>query len=278
MTLLRFLRNELSSIYDERECSAVSRVIVEDLLGLKMTDVLMGKDLNLTVRDKEVLEKAISRLKKGEPVQHVIGFAWFGNLKFNVTSDTLIPRPETKELVDWIVEENKGKDSFRVLDIGTGSGCIAISLSSCNPEWKIEAWDISERAIEIAIGNAEMNGADVEFRCCDLFQTSVVKEKFDIIVSNPPYITPQEKSDMERHVLDYEPSLALFVPMDDPLLFYREIAEKGLDWINSRGKLYFEINRAYCPEVTDLLTGLGYTDVTPVRDYNGNYRFVRAVR
>lgn len=277
MALLQFLKKELSCIYDECECRAVSRVLIEDLFNLKVIDFLSGNEHEFTEKEHRLLDEAICRLKNGEPVQYVTGVGRFGEFKFKVNSTVLIPRPETKELVDVISLENRGM-SLRLLDIGTGSGCIAISLSCYNPEWYVEAWDISPGAVKTAIENAELNNVNVNFKCVDIFYADMPDNSFDVVVSNPPYIKPSEKSFMERNVLDYEPHMALFVPEDNPLLFYHEIALKCLKWLTEGGKLYFEINSMYHSEVEDMLSGIGYNHVETIIDYKGNYRFVKAIK
>ena len=189
----------------------------------------------------------------------------------------LIPRPETAELIDWIVEDGKGEGK-RVLDIGTGSGCIPVSLALMMDAPVVSAWDISEDALAVAAANARMNNADVAFGRVDVLGTEIPDIKVDIIVSNPPYITESEKVDMEKNVLEWEPDLALFVPDNEPLRFYRRIAEIGLKILDDGGVIYFEINRAYGKETVEMLCGMGYKDIELRKDLSGNDRMIKALR
>lgn len=277
MVSLQDIGKKLSPVYSGGELRAVSRVLVEDLLGLRMTDFLVSGGVELSAAMQETLDKAIERLLAGEPVQHVIGYAWFCGNRFFVNSNVLVPRPETAELVEMITRENHGM-SLRLLDIGTGSGCIAVSLARQNPEWQVDAWDISPEAVGMALQNATENRVNVDVRCVDLFAAELPRGSYDIIVSNPPYITPSEKADMEKLVLEHEPHLALFVPEDNPLLFYTRIAVKGQEWLAEGGKLYFEINRRFPSETVEMLETLGYRNVEAVKDCNDNFRFVKAVK
>lgn len=277
MVSLQDIGKKLSPVYSGGELRAVSRVLVEDLLGLRMTDFLVSGGVELSAAMQETLDKAIERLLAGEPVQHVIGYAWFCGNRFFVNSNVLVPRPETAELVEMITRENHGM-SLRLLDIGTGSGCIAVSLARQNPEWQVDAWDISSEAVGTALQNATENRVNVDVRCVDLFAAELPQGSYDIIVSNPPYITPSEKADMEKLVLEHEPHLALFVPEDNPLLFYTRIAVKGQEWLAEGGKLYFEINRRFPSETVEMLETLGYRNVEAVKDCNDNFRFVKAVK
>lgn len=277
MVSLQDIGKKLSPVYSGGELRAVSRVLVEDLLGLRMTDFLVSGGVELAAGMQEAFDKAIERLLAGEPVQHVVGYTWFCGNRFFVNGNVLVPRPETAELVEMITCENGGM-SLRLLDIGTGSGCIAVSLARQNPEWQVDAWDVSHEAVETALQNAAENRVNVDVRCVDLFAAELPQGSYDIIVSNPPYITPSEKADMERLVLEHEPHLALFVPENNPLLFYNRIAVKGLEWLAEGGKLYFEINRRFPAETVEMLETLGYRNVEAVKDCNDNFRFVKAVK
>lgn len=277
MVSLQDIGKKLSPVYSGGELRAVSRVLVEDLLGLRMTDFLVSGGVELSAGMQEALDKAIERLLAGEPVQHVVGYTWFCGNRFFVNGNVLVPRPETAELVEMITRENGGM-SLRLLDIGTGSGCIAVSLARQNPEWQVDAWDISHEAVETALQNVAENRVNVDVRCVDLFAAELPQGSYDIIVSNPPYITPSEKADMEKLVLEHEPHLALFVPENNPLLFYNRIAVKGLEWLAEGGKLYFEINRRFPAETVEMLETLGYRNVEAVKDCNDNFRFVKAVK
>lgn len=249
--------------------------LMEDAFGLRKTDLLLGRFDQLSEAEKAQFSEYARRLTDGEPLQYVVGTAPFGNLTFEVTPATLIPRPETLELVDWVVAEEGNRPSLRLLDIGTGSGCIAISLASLLPQTKVSAWDISADALAVARRNAERNGVEVAFQQVDALHVKET-ETFDCIVSNPPYICEAEKADMTDSVLLHEPHTALFVPNDDPLRFYRAIAKLGVRNLSPGGTLYFEINRAYGAETCKLLRDLGYTNVELRKDFYGNDRMVRA--
>lgn len=279
MNIYRDIRDVLIREYDAGEASAIAFLLLEEVAGMSRSQALMGDD---SPQRDELLRMA-ERIAKGEPVQYVVGKAEFCGLTFHVGPGVLIPRPETEELVDAVELQNV--QNARVVDIGTGSGCIAISLSKKFPNAKVEGWDISDDALRIAKGNAELNELNVSFHKVDVLSVSPSEalslaegKRVDVIVSNPPYICDREKSDMERNVLDHEPHLALFVPDEDPLLFYRKIAELGVEILSTGGRLYFEINRAYGRETVLLLEGLGYSNVQLVQDQFGNDRMVCAIK
>ena len=239
-----YIRQSLQDIYPPEEVRALSMLICCDILGVDALDIYMGKDIILSACKQRELENIIFRLQKNEPIQYIRGYAEFGGRNFRVAPGVLIPRPETAELVSLIVKENP--DARCLLDIGTGSGCIAISLSKSLPGARVDAWDISEEALAIARKNNEELDAQVTFCRQDVFSADGMQSgSYDIIVSNPPYVTETEKREMEANVLDWEPELALFVPDEDPLRFYRRIAELGRELLRPDGKLYFEINQAY---------------------------------
>ena len=219
--------------------------------------------------------RAVERLLAHEPIQHIVGVAHFHGHRFKVDRHTLIPRPETEQLVDMIIDQNPATD-LRVLDIGTGSGCIAISLARALKFAQVTAFDVSQAALDVAAGNASALGAKVKFCLTDILSAKPVDNQFDIIVSNPPYICHSEKSQMESNVLLYEPHTALFVPDNDPLLFYRAIALYASRALSPGGKLYFEINAAYGNATAQLLKQHGFTDIEIVRDFYGRDRFASA--
>lgn len=253
----------------EGEASAIAFMLFDSIGGLSKVDVLMDKE----PAHYEAITSAAKRVAEGEPVQYVLGVAEFCGLHFHVEKGVLIPRVETEELVALAVE----KHPKRVLDVGTGSGCIAVAVSKLSAGTKVTALDVSEEALSIARRNAESNGVEVEFQRCDILQEEV-GGRYDMIVSNPPYICHCEAKDMESNVLDFEPHLALFVPDDDPLLFYRRIAEQGLQCLESGGTLLYEINRRFGAETATLHTGLGYAEVEVVKDQFGNDRMVKAIK
>ena len=218
----------------------------------------------------------IRRLKKNEPVQYVIGRETFCGLTFEVGPDVLIPRPETQELVRWIVDDWRENAACRILDIGTGSGCIAVSLAKLLEGAVVDGWDVSEGALQVAGRNARRNDVEVGFLRKDVLSALPGKERYDVIVSNPPYIAEKEKVVMDANVLDWEPSLALFVPDDDPLLFYRTIAVLAKEMLTENGLLYYEINQAYGPDTVQMLKSLGYSSVELKKDIWGNNRMIKA--
>ena len=267
---------------EEREARALAFVVLEDAFGLSHTDIYLGKDTAFSEDDTIRLEKILRRLEQGEPVQYVIGTAQFCNLTFRVTPDTLIPRPETEELVGWVASLLPFEAPCSVLDVGTGTGCIAISLAKQFPRAQVTAWDISEGALAVARQNAETNGVTVDF--CQKDVLEVVNESAAsapssdalYIVSNPPYICERARAEMEAHVLDYEPASALFVPDADPLLFYRALARLGQQ-LNAAAVLV-EINQAYGQETVEMSQSSGYSNVELRRDIYGKDRMIKAVR
>lgn len=275
-TIARHINEALSHCYSAGEIKALTRIIATELLGISQMAYFLKDNITLTAEQEELLDNAIERLKKQEPIQYILGYSDFCGLRFKVTPATLIPRPETSELVEWIASEATGNE--KILDIGTGSGCIAVSLARMLPMSNVTAWDISPEALAVAAENSRSNGTEVTFEQVDILAHEPQDEQFDIIVSNPPYIRELEKSGMEANVLDWEPHTALFVPDSDPLLFYRTIAEKSLAILRSGGKLYFEINREFGNETVQMLAALGYTDIELRKDFADNDRMIKATR
>ena len=259
----------LTKLYDAREAKAIARLVMEDRFGLTMADVLCGK-----TGDDAVLRHIQQRLLQGEPVQYVLGVAEFGGRQFRVAPGVLIPRPETLGLCQW-VEEERGTT---ILDIGTGSGCIACTLAAELPEAQVTAWDISEAALSVARENAKRTNVHVSFEQVDALNIPLTPDKWDIIISNPPYVCEQERAAMERHVLDYEPSLALFVPDDDPLLFYWAIADYARQSLTAGGSLFFEINPLYAEQLKSLLSAMSYHHIEVRDDQYGKPRMIKAQR
>ena len=271
------IQEGLATTYTDGEIKALTRIIATELLGVSQMAYFLKDNITLTAEQEALLDNAIERLKKQEPIQYILGYCDFCGLRFRVTPATLIPRPETSELVEWITSEATGKES--ILDIGTGSGCIAVSLAHKLPQSKVTAWDISNEALAVASENSKENGQTVTFEQVDILAYEPTAGKqFDIIVSNPPYIKENEKEAMHSNVLDWEPHTALFVPDSDPLLFYRTIAEKGLQILKPGGRLYFEINRAHGKETMEMLAALGYTSIELRKDFADNDRMIRAVK
>ena len=321
------LWQSLTPLYDAGEAQAIVRTVLDVKYGMTLTDIICGKVNEISADEERKLEEIIIRLQKGEPVQYVLGEADFAGRTFHVEPGVLIPRPETAELCQWIEEDIAGKstdspkdsskdspevspqatdDAKQILDICTGSGCIAITLGLNIPNSEVTGWDISEDALRIAQGNVEMMKAgNVRIEHQDALalpkaaendkkkmkgndEKEVVKpkgeaktpstQKWDLIVSNPPYICEKEKADMEKNVLEHEPSLALFVPDEDPLKFYRAIAEYASSALKSGGALYFEINPIYEKETREMLLKLDFKDIETKEDAFGKKRMMRAMK
>lgn len=269
------VRQMLRECYSAPEASALARIVCCEMLGQSPTDFYLGKDMILSANGERELQSILARLRNFEPIQYVQGFARFLGRPFKVCPGVLVPRPETEELVERMLEEVR--PDARILDIGTGSGCIAVSLSVGLPAAQVTAWDVSEEALSVARANNAALHASVGFGQVDVLAYSPVgPERFDVIVSNPPYVTESEKAGMERNVLDWEPFSALFVPDTDPLRFYRRIAELGRTLLVPGGKIYFEINRAFGPATRAMLLGQGYAEAHILKDISGNDRFVIA--
>lgn len=273
--IVAYIRSRLQPYYTAEEVSALSRIVCCDLLGQAPTDYYLGKDIALSPKKEQELEDILQRLSRFEPLQYIEGRTLFLGREFWVAPGVLIPRPETEELVELMLKEIPA--DARILDVGTGSGCIAISLAKELPDALVTAWDVSPEALSVARVNARKLQADVRFVECDVLACQVDEVGlYDVIVSNPPYVTEAEKADMEPNVLQWEPSLALFVPDDDPLRFYRRIAVLGRDMLADGGRLYFEINRAYGREMVEMLRTMGYVRVRVEKDLSQNDRFVIA--
>ncbi len=298
------LWQSLTPLYDAGEAQAIVRTVLDVKYGMTLTDIICGKVNEISADEERKLEEIIIRLQKGEPVQYVLGEADFAGRTFHVEPGVLIPRPETAELCQWIEEDIAGKstdspkdssedsskdspevspqatdDARRILDICTGSGCIAITLGLNIPNSEVTGWDISEDALRIAQGNMEMLKArNVRIEYQDALALPKAAEAADLIVSNPPYICEKEKADMEKNVLEHEPSLALFVPDEDPLKFYRAIAEYASSALKSGGALYFEINPIYEKETREMLLKLDFKDIETKEDAFGKKRMMRAMK
>lgn len=273
--IIQHIRKSLSEFYPESEISGFTRLLIENVTKLPIPALLSDKSKKITGEELLKIDKIIERLQKFEPIQYILGETEFYGLPYLVNQNVLIPRPETEELVELIINENKS-DSLRILDIGTGSGCIAISLKRYLPKSIIEGWDISTRALEVAKLNSINNSADIAFRQVDILSDYPGKMSFDIIVSNPPYVLDSEKSDMHTNVLDYEPHTALFVSDSDPLLFYNRIADVATQLLADGGKLYFEINRMKGQETCQMLESKNFSNIQLIKDISGNDRIVKA--
>ena len=265
---------------EQGEASALALMLIEETTGLSRTQILTG---SADIPDTSQLLSHAQAIAGGTPIQHLLGYAYFMGMKLKVNTSVLIPRPETEELINWVLETTPAPSS--ILDIGTGSGCIAIALKRALPQAHVTALDISPEALTIAQENARNNNADIDFLQYDILnfqlstlnsQLSTHSSQLSTIISNPPYICRSEADEMDKNVLDHEPHLALFVPDDDPLLFYRAIASQAVHLLVPGGKLFFEINRRFASELQSLLLSLGYTDVTLRTDQFGNKRMIKA--
>lgn len=273
---IEHIRQALATYYPESEISGFVRYILEHITKRSYHQLLLS-EINFSKEHTKIIEEYIERLKQYEPIQYIVGETEFFGMPFYVNKHTLIPRPETEELVELILNENILPHPS-ILDIGTGSGCIALALAKHIPNTKVTAWDFSKGAIEMAHRNADLNKVQVKFEQIDVLGEYPTSQKFDIIVSNPPYILDSEKVDMDSNVLNYEPHSALFVPDNKALLFYKRIADIGLKLLTENGKLYFEINRAKGKETIDMLASKGYYDIELFKDLSKNDRMVSAKR
>jgi release factor glutamine methyltransferase len=273
-------KNELAAIYDEQEIESFFYILLEKFHDLKRIDLALNPEMVMDGNHLKQWKNVISELKTQKPIQYILGETEFFGLRFEVNENTLIPRPETEELVELIInDEGKGKREERkvkVLDIGTGSGCIAISLAKNILNAEVSAIDVSGKALATAKKNAETNEVNVDFLLKDILETEDLEQQFDIIVSNPPYVRNLEKAEIKPNVLEYEPHLALFVEDTDALLFYRKIAQLAKKNLNSKGKLYFEINQYLGKETVQLLESLGFKNVELKKDIYGNDRMISA--
>lgn len=272
---LQHIRHRLNGSFIPSEASFLARLILREAGGISDVDMTGCKFSDLSDAVVQKIEKIVSRLLNHEPYQYILGKTEFYGLPFHVTPDVLIPRPETEELVEWVLSENS-LPRLRILDVGTGSGCIAVTLAKKNSTAEVQAWDVSEKALEVARHNAALNAVDVQFVRKNVLLSLDEAVIFDVIVSNPPYVLESEKGTMEQNVLAHEPHLALFVPNDDPLLFYERIADLAAAKLSPGGKLYFEINRSKGAEIAKMLSQIGFENIELRKDISGNERMVRA--
>lgn len=273
-----YFLEKLAPLYDSMEAESFFAITLEELKGWKRSDLAMNPNAELSAEEIEKWNVVLAALETQKPIQYIFKKAHFYGLEFKVNENTLIPRPETEELVDWIIRENKVKGVIGILDIGTGSGCIAISLAKNLSDASVSAIDVSSGALDIAKSNAENNDVAINFIEKDILATDALPEKYDVIVSNPPYVRNLEKDEIKENVLQYEPHLALFVADNDPLLFYREIAILAAGALTPNGTLYFEINQYLGAETVQMLESLGYKNVVLKKDIFGNDRMVKAAK
>jgi release factor glutamine methyltransferase len=279
---------QLNNIYDGNETEALTLLVISEIAGLSKASIKAFPERELSAAQSQQLQSILTRLQTGEPVQYILGETEFYGLPFKVNPSVLIPRPETEELVEWILEvcggpfaESSEQFNGSILDIGTGSGCIAISLKKNLPGAQVSAVDISETALQTAKANAALNKVEVHFVHNDILDWRAQATKFDVynlIVSNPPYVTPHDKQQMHTNVTDHEPHSALFVSEDDPLLFYNSIADFALLKLTPNGLLFFEINENYGKQTVDMLGKKGFTDISLRQDMSGRDRMIKAAK
>ncbi|WP_186452558.1 peptide chain release factor N(5)-glutamine methyltransferase [Chitinophaga polysaccharea] len=276
-TAFTYITGAISELYDEREAASIAHIIMEHLTGMSKLDRIVHKTKILSPDQKQRLKTAIEALQRQEPVQYITGTGWFYGMELLVNKNVLIPRPETEELVEWIVQDAAHRHRLHLLDVGTGSGCIPLALKKSLPDAQVSAVDVSEGALEVARSNASRLHLDVNFLLMDALNPAQVSTlpSFDLIVSNPPYITQSEQQSMQERVWGYEPSIALFVPDSDALLFYRHISMMAQQKLLPGGALYFEINEALGKEVVALMEELGFKEVTLKQDMFGKDRMVK---
>ena len=269
------LKKDLSEIYDSSEADAIIRTLLMDVLSLSSSVLLSNPDQFIPYDKIEFFDTILFRLKKSEPLQYVLGYSSFCGLKVKVNNKVLIPRPETEELVEWIVNENKLLVPS-VLDIGTGSGCIAIALAKKIQHAIVDAIDKSSDALIIARENAKTNNVSVNFKETDILDFPIYETQYDLIVSNPPYVLESEKNHIHESVLNYEPHLALFVPDDDPLYYYKAILSFSKKYLNKNGKIFFEFNPLQSEAMVELLAQSGFQNVIIRKDMSGKERMISA--
>ncbi len=269
----------LKNIQDEQEIESFFFILTEYLHNLKRVDVALNPNFELSDEEVEKWNTILVELQQEKPIQYITGEAWFYGLRFEVNENTLIPRPETEELVEFILKETSNfqlpASSLNILDIGTGTGCIPISLKANLPQANFSAIDVSEQALEVAKRNATANKVEINFILTNILEVEDLNQHFDIIVSNPPYVRNLEKQEIKKNVLDYEPHLALFVEDTDALLFYRKIAQLALENLSPNGLLFFEINQYLGKETVELLENLGFKNIELKKDIYGNNRMIR---
>jgi len=267
--------DSLKNIQDEQEIESFFFILTEYLHNIKRVDVALNPNFELSEDDVEKWNAILAELQLEKPIQYITGDAWFFRLRFEVNENTLIPRPETEELVEWILSSSIIHHPSSILDIGTGTGCIPISLKTNLPKANVSAIDVSEKALEVAKRNAISNKVDISFIQANILEVEDLSQYFDIIVSNPPYVRNLEKEEIKKNVLDYEPHLALFVEDTDALLFYRKIAQLALKNLAPNGLLFFEINQYLGKETVELLENLGFKNIELKKDMYGNDRMIK---
>ncbi len=281
-TLRTYFNSELVGYYPDTEITSFFHILAEHILKLKRIDIALNLYKVVSGKKYDKFQVEIERLKKYEPIQYIIGETEFYGLPFKVNNNVLIPRPETEELVEWIINSVDNKDNLKILDIGTGSGCISVSLAKNLPNAKVYALDVSHEALKVAKENAKLNNVDVELIEANILSISHsaldAESTFDIIVSNPPYVRQLEKAEIKANVLDNEPHLALFVEDDDALLFYKAISEFAVNSLSENGLLFFEINEYLGKEMVKLLEEHNFNNLELKRDLFGKDRMIKATK
>lgn len=272
----KYFTEALIPIFGSDEAESFFHIALEEIHGLRRVDLIMNPDIALNDSQKERWDSVVAQLLEQKPIQYIFGKAHFYGLEFKVTENTLIPRPETEELVEWIIHENKNRQDISILDIGTGSGCIAISLAANLEQVAVSALDVSAEALAVAKENATVNNVTVTFIQEDILIAQALPQQYDIIVSNPPYVRHLEKQEIKPNVLNYEPHLALFVEDGNPLIFYRKIAKLAKVHLRKGGTLYFEINQYLGPETVQMLEDEGFKNIILRKDLYGNDRMISA--
>ena len=268
--IILFFKNELAGISNSREIFNWAYITINNLFGYDRANCIINQNQKISLHQRKKIKRIVSQLKKNKPIQYILEECVFFDLKFKVNSSVLIPRPETEELVKWIL-----KDEFKsMVDIGTGSGCIAISIAK-NKNVNVHAIDISNTSIKLAKKNADFHGVSINFLNIDIL-TENISNKVDIVVSNPPYVLKKEKKHMNKNVIDYEPEIAIFVDDNNPFIFYKIIAKKAKKILNRNGKIYFEINENYSEEVMKILKYYGYVNIKLKKDINDRDRMIKA--
>lgn len=275
----KIIRELLEAYQEDHEIQRMTEMLLEWATGLDRSQQIAQPKKELTGEQQQLLHEGVSRLRDQEPIQYIIGHAWFAGMRFQVSPAVLIPRPETEELVDWALKENNS-EKLQVLDIGTGSGCIPVSLKKARPGWEITAVDISQEALALASVNAESNDTPVRFERMDFREegTWAALGKFDLILSNPPYIPWSDWSTLPENVRENEPTEALFVADEDPLLYYRLIARFAMDHLSPQGMVYVELNETLGNEAEQLFQSMGFTKTALKKDMQGKVRMLRAGR
>jgi release factor glutamine methyltransferase len=268
----------MTDLYDVSEIETLFFMGFETLFGKKKIDFVLHPNETLSDENLQKWNQFLSKLMQGKPIQYILGTTEFYGLPFIVNENVLIPRPETEELIDCILEDYQQKDEISILDIGSGSGCIPIVLNAKMPLAKIVSWDVSEKALETAQKNNQLNKTNVAFELQDILKVENIPFSVDVIVSNPPYVQITEQAEMKKNVLDFEPHLALFVPENDPLLFYRKIGTLAWQHLNENGALYFEINQYLGNETMELLRAIGFQNLELRKDFMKNDRMIKAVK